>query len=149
MAPGRAASLLVVLTTLVSSSIAGKWIDYPSKGTASMTHNPPGAHTKGVFSCGCNWQSNYYPIAALNEYAFGSSNAYGPACGRCFRLTLANTYYADPPFFPENPSSVVVKIADECPANEANEWCLGAPGRPNMWVSQLRLQKRCYKGGLC
>ncbi|KAJ6625466.1 hypothetical protein B0H10DRAFT_2001442 [Mycena sp. CBHHK59/15] len=64
------------------------WIDYPADGTATMTHYtiPDGF----VAACGCTGESTKYPTAAI-------STAFGPACGKCFNLTLLNTYTSDPP----------------------------------------------------
>ncbi|KAF7376286.1 Expansin-like EG45 domain-containing protein [Mycena sanguinolenta] len=76
----------------------GSWIDYPADGTATMTHYtiPDGF----IASCGCVGDSTKYPTAAMSQMAYGSSTAYGPACGKCFNLTLLNTYTSTPPFFP-------------------------------------------------
>ncbi|CAA7261716.1 unnamed protein product [Cyclocybe aegerita] len=62
--------------------------------------------------------------------AFGSSMNYGPACGRCFQLTLLNPVVATPPFFPEVVKSIVIKITDLCPLSESG-WCSGRTDRTN------------------
>lgn len=65
--------------------------------------------------------------------AFGSSNNYGPACGKCFKLTLLNSYTGTPPFFPNTHPSVVVKVTDLCPLS-ANGWCSGTENKTNPYV---------------
>ncbi|KAI8993062.1 RlpA-like double-psi beta-barrel-protein domain-containing protein-containing protein [Trametes punicea] len=121
------------LTTLILSFFsetaqATEWIQYPPSGTATLTHYtlPQGY----IASCGCTGASTQYPTAAMSQYAFGSSTAYGPACGRCFKITLLNTYLPNPPFFPNVTKSVVVKVTDLCPAG-GNGWCSATPGKPN------------------
>jgi len=34
----------------------------------------------------------------MSQMAYGSSTSYGPACGKCFKLTLLNTFLSNPPF---------------------------------------------------
>ncbi|KAF8740781.1 hypothetical protein AX14_007159 [Amanita brunnescens Koide BX004] len=51
--------------------------------------------------------------------AYGSSADYGPACGKCFQLTLLNPVIANPPFKPNVTKSIVVKITDLCPFSKA------------------------------
>lgn len=65
--------------------------------------------------------------------AFGSSNNYGPGCGRCFKLTLLNSYTGTPPFFPDTRPSVVVKVTDLCPLSAAG-WCSGTEKKKNQYV---------------
>ena len=67
--------------------------------------------------------------------AFGSSNNYGPGCGKCFKLTLLNSYTGTPPFFPNTKPSVVVKVTDLCPLSAAG-WCSGTENRKNPCVSR-------------
>ena len=86
-----------------------------------------------IASCGCTGKSTHYPTAALNQMAFGSSNNYGPGCGRCFKLTLLNSYTGTPPFFPDTHPSVVVKVTDLCPLSE-NGWCSGTENKTNPYV---------------
>ncbi|KAK7005658.1 expansin-like EG45 domain-containing protein [Favolaschia claudopus] len=111
-----------------ADSVPGPWIDYPADGTATMTHYtiPDGY----IAACGCVGDSTKYPTAALSQMAYGSSTAYGPACGRCFKLTLLNTYTSDPPFFPNVVKSLVVKVTDLCPLSEAG-WCSGRQNKTN------------------
>ncbi|OJT15777.1 hypothetical protein TRAPUB_4325 [Trametes pubescens] len=45
----------------------------------------------------------------MSQFAYGSSTAYGPGCGRCFKITLLNTYTSTPPFIPNVTKSVVIK----------------------------------------
>jgi len=104
------------------------WINYPPNGTASMTHY---TMAEGyIASCGCTGDSTHYPTAALSQMAYGSSTAYGPGCGRCFLLTLLNTYTSDPPFFPTVTKSIVVKVTDLCPLSQAG-WCSGTENKTN------------------
>lgn len=103
------------------------WITYPDVGFASMTHYS--LPLDYIASCGCTPTSTHYPTAALSEQAFGSSSAYGPACGRCFMLTLLNTFLSDPPFYPNTTNSVVVKITDSCPS--ISVWCSATASKPN------------------
>jgi hypothetical protein len=109
-----------------------EWIQYPDAGTATMTHYS--LPQNYVASCGCTGESTHFPTAALNQMAFGSSTAYGPACGRCFKLTLLNTFLSDPPFYPTVTSSLVIKITDLCPHSEAG-WCNATTSGPNASVS--------------
>ncbi|KAF8919817.1 RlpA-like double-psi beta-barrel-protein domain-containing protein-containing protein [Mucidula mucida] len=104
------------------------WINYTADGTATMTHYtiPEGY----VASCGCTGDSTLYPTAALSQMAYGSSAAYGPGCGKCFNLTLLNSYTGTPPFFPTVTKSIVVKITDLCPLSTAG-WCSGTEKKPN------------------
>jgi len=121
-------SSLVALCCLVFSTSATEWIQYPADGTATMTHYtiPQGF----VAACGCTGGSTDFPTAAMSQYAYGSSTAYGPGCGRCFNLTLLNTFTSVPPFFPNVTNSVVIKVTDLCPTG-GNGWCSATPGHPN------------------
>lgn len=113
-----------------------EWIQYPDTGTATMTHySLPQDY---VASCGCTGQSTHFPTAALNQMAFGSSTAYGPSCGRCFKLTLLNTFLSDPPFYPAVTKSLVVKITDLCPLSKTG-WCNATTSGPNASV----ILRRC------
>ncbi|KIY74457.1 hypothetical protein CYLTODRAFT_416289 [Cylindrobasidium torrendii FP15055 ss-10] len=105
-----------------------QWIDYPDEGTATLTHyDLPKDY---IAACGCTGDSTHYPTAALSQMAYGSSAAFGPACGYCFNLTLLNSYTSTPPFFPTVTKSVVVKITDRCPLSEGG-WCSGTEDKPN------------------
>ncbi|KAI0645654.1 RlpA-like double-psi beta-barrel-protein domain-containing protein-containing protein [Trametes meyenii] len=119
---------LTFLAFFSSPSLATEWIEYPADGTATLTHYtlPDGY----IASCGCTGASTRYPTAAMSQYAFGSSTAYGPGCGRCFKITLLDTYLPDPPFIPNVTKSVVIKVTDLCPAG-GNGWCSAKPGKPN------------------
>ncbi|CAK5281603.1 unnamed protein product [Mycena citricolor] len=104
------------------------WITYPANGTATMTHY---TMAQGyIASCGCTGDSTKYPTAAMSQMAYGSSTAYGPACGKCFKLTLLNTYTPDPPFFPAVSKSVIVKVTDLCPYLK-DGWCGGMVDKTN------------------
>lgn len=83
-----------------------------------------------IASCGCTAASTHYPTAAMSQMAYGSSTAYGPGCGRCFKITLLNTYIPTPPFFPDVTKSVVIKVTDLCPIGGAG-WCSATVGHPN------------------
>ncbi|KAH9931086.1 RlpA-like double-psi beta-barrel-protein domain-containing protein-containing protein [Epithele typhae] len=119
---------LVALLSLPAFVSATEWIDYPADGTATLTHYtlPDGY----IASCGCTGASTQYPTAAMSQYAYGSSTAYGPGCGRCFQITLLNTYTGTPPFFPNVTKSVVIKVTDLCPVGGAG-WCSATPDKPN------------------
>ncbi|TRM69316.1 RlpA-like double-psi beta-barrel-protein domain-containing protein-containing protein [Schizophyllum amplum] len=125
---------LAVYIVLVACVAASDWIDYEDSGTATMTHyDLPEDY---IASCGCVGGSTHYPTAALSQMAFGSSTAYGPACGRCFNLTLLNTYTAYPPFFPDETKSVVVKVTDKCPLSQ-DGWCSGTKDKTNSGGQRL------------
>ncbi|KAL0956424.1 hypothetical protein HGRIS_002572 [Hohenbuehelia grisea] len=83
-----------------------------------------------VAACGCTPSSTHYPTAALSQMAFGSSTAFGPGCGRCFNLTLLNTFLSNPPFYPTVSKSIVVKVTDLCPISGAG-WCSATSEKPN------------------
>jgi hypothetical protein len=120
-------TLLVVAQLVLASS----WIEYPNDGIATMTHYS--LPVDFITACGCTAQSTHYPTAALNQMAFGSSTAFGPACGRCFNLSLLNTFLSDPPFFPPTPKSIVVKVTDLCPLSTTG-WCNATTSGPNAYV---------------
>lgn len=86
-----------------------------------------------IAACGCTGASTKYPTAAMSQMAYGSSTAYGPGCGRCFNLTLLNTYAPEPPFFPDVTKSVVIKVTDLCPVG-GNGWCSATADKPNQFV---------------
>ncbi|TBU33859.1 RlpA-like double-psi beta-barrel-protein domain-containing protein-containing protein [Dichomitus squalens] len=119
---------LVFLLSVSSATLATEWIDYPDDGTATLTHYtlPEGY----IAACGCTGASTLYPTVAMSQYAYGSSTAYGPACGRCFNITLLNSYTGTPPFIPNVTKSVVVKVIDLCPVGGAG-WCSATPDKPN------------------
>ena len=102
-------------------------IDYPASGFASLTHYS--LPLDAIASCGCVPASTHYPTAALSQLAYGSSRAFGPACGRCFNLTLLNTFLSSPPFYPNVTKSVVVKVTDLCPF--ISEWCTATKEKAN------------------
>jgi hypothetical protein len=58
----------------------------------------------------------------MSQIAYGSSTSYGPACGKCFNLTLLNTFLSDPPFYPSQSKSIIIKVTDLCPLSD-NGWC--------------------------
>lgn len=142
---------LFTALSLLSKPFAYAWINYPSDGTATLTHYdlpkvrissiiPPGrihvtlhATQDYIAACGCTGKSTHYPTAALNQKAFGSNYNYGPGCGRCFKLTLLNSYTGSPPFFPDTHPSVVVKVTDLCPLTESG-WCSGTENKTNPYV---------------
>ncbi|KDQ27682.1 plant-expansin-like protein [Pleurotus ostreatus PC15] len=114
---------LLILGVVTSA----QWIDYPANGFATMTHYT--LPRDYVAACGCTPSSTHYPTAALSQMAFGSSAAYGPGCGRCFKLTLLNTFLSDPPFYPTESKSITVKITDLCPLG--GDWCSATTNKPN------------------
>jgi len=119
--------ILYVLALLPFLSFAdNQTYQYPSLGFATMTHY--GLPQDFVASCGCTPASTHYPTAALSQLAYGSSDAYGPGCGRCFNLSLLNTFLSNPPFYPPNPKSIIIKVTDLCPGST---WCGATPNKPN------------------
>ncbi|KAJ3527123.1 hypothetical protein NM688_g8171 [Phlebia brevispora] len=117
---------LAIFLSIIRHSQA--WIQYAPTGTATMTHYT--LPLNYIAACGCTADSTHYPTAAMSEMAYGSSTDYGPGCGRCFKLTLLNTFLSDPPFFPDVTKSVVIKVTDLCPGGGAG-WCSATPGHPN------------------
>jgi len=115
------------LVLLVLVVVQAQWIEYPANGFASMTHYS--LPLDFVAACGCIPASTHFPTAAMSQMAFGSSTAFGPSCGRCFNLTLLNTFLSDPPFYPNDTTSVVVKVTDLCPLS--GSWCIATQGKPN------------------
>ena len=134
MIPSLMPRVLCVIHSLFVLSLipsVNGWIQYATSGTASLTHYtlPQGY----IAACGCTGASTKYPTAAMSQMAYGSSAAYGPGCGRCFNLTLLDTYAPDPPFFPQVTKSVVIKVTDLCPAG-GNGWCSATADKPNQSV---------------
>ncbi|KZV81892.1 hypothetical protein EXIGLDRAFT_730402 [Exidia glandulosa HHB12029] len=82
-----------------------------------------------VAACGCAPDSTHYPTVAMSQLAYGSAQAYGPGCGKCFNITLLNTFLSDPPFYPPQRKSLVVKVTDLCPISSA--WCTATNDTPN------------------
>jgi len=119
--------LLQLWVALLCSLVRAQWIDYPDNGIATMTHYQ--LPLDYVAACGCSPNSTQYPTVALSQMAYGSSMAYGPGCGRCFKLTLLNTFTSDPPFYPNVTKSVVVKVTDLCPLGSI--WCSATNSKPN------------------
>ncbi|KAJ3989906.1 RlpA-like double-psi beta-barrel-protein domain-containing protein-containing protein [Lentinula detonsa] len=121
---------LSVLTffILAPAARASEWIEYSNNGFATLTHYS--LPLNYIASCGCTAESTHYPTAALSQMAFGSSTAYGPACGRCFNLTLLNTFLSVPPFYPPVQKSIVVKVTDLCPLSTTG-WCNATTNGPN------------------
>ncbi|KAJ2964136.1 hypothetical protein NQZ79_g996 [Umbelopsis isabellina] len=141
----------ILLLLLIWRTIAFK---LPSSGTATITHYLLGDN---VGACDCAIGANKYPVAAINQNAFGVVNGTaGPGCGRCFQITLTsaissqNYTISDPSKQP----NVVVKVVDNCPALDPNlgksrfihftpgqlfiiEWCAQTDTQPNphgAWV---------------
>lgn len=123
----------IILCGFFCFSHASEWIEYPTSGVATMTHYT--LPLDFIASCGCSATSTHYPTAALNQMAYGSSTAFGPGCGRCFNLTLLNTFLSDPPFFPNVTKSVVVKVTDLCPLG--GQWCSATPEKGNRYVLDI------------
>ncbi|KAG0142297.1 hypothetical protein CROQUDRAFT_50492 [Cronartium quercuum f. sp. fusiforme G11] len=95
----------------------------PATGLASLTHYD--LPLNFLASCGCSTVSTNYPTAAISALAYSGTSSQtlgaGPACGRCFKITLISAHTATPPFIladrPDKPTpSVVVKIVDKCPS---------------------------------
>ncbi|KZT10946.1 uncharacterized protein LAESUDRAFT_721360 [Laetiporus sulphureus 93-53] len=121
-------SFVTCLLLSFSSATATDWIQYPADGIATLTHYT--LPENYIAACGCTADSTHYPTAAMSQMAYGSSAAYGPACGRCFKITLLNTFLSDPPFYPAVKNSVVAKITDLCPA-DGDDWCSATATKPN------------------
>jgi len=113
---------------LLGDQVIAQYIDYPDFGPASLTHYD--LPTNFVAACGCTPESTHYPTAALSQLAYGSSEDYGPACGRCFNLTLLSPVIATPPFHPSVVKHIVVKITDLCPLSKSG-YCSGTTTKPN------------------
>jgi hypothetical protein len=127
-------------------SMTSAWIQYPSDGFATCTHYT--MPSDFVASCGCTGEcilsrsqqfskflmckflASKFPTAAMSQMAYGSSTSYGPACGKCFKLTLLNTFLSDPPFYPPESKSIVIKVTDLCPLSGTG-WCNGTEHGPN------------------
>ncbi|KAH7919735.1 hypothetical protein BV22DRAFT_1022481 [Leucogyrophana mollusca] len=124
----QAVAVYLVLLAYLPAACATEWIQYPADGFATMTHYelPPNF----IAACGCTTSSTNFPTAAMNQMAYGSSASYGPACGRCFNLTLLNTFNSNPPFYPNVTKSVVIKVTDLCPLSE-DGWCDATPTKTN------------------
>jgi len=119
---------VVAVLSLFGVSVCGQWIQYPADGWATMTtYSLPENY---IAACGCTADSTHYPTAAMSQMAYGSSKAYGPGCGKCFQLTLLNTFLSEPPFYPPTNPSVVVKVTDLCPLGGAG-WCSATASKPN------------------
>ncbi|TFK54114.1 hypothetical protein OE88DRAFT_1654609 [Heliocybe sulcata] len=116
------------ISVLSALSATAQWIQYPPNGYATMTHYTMPANF--IAACGCTTETENYPTAAMSQYAFGSSTSYGPGCGRCFNVTLLNTFTSDPPFYPTETKSVIIKVTDLCPIG-GDGWCSATPSKPN------------------
>ncbi|QRW21289.1 hypothetical protein RhiXN_06278 [Rhizoctonia solani] len=122
-------SMIVPLASfLVWITVAYGWT-YAESGIATMTHYTMNVGT--IAACGCTGGSTYYPTAALSSLAYGSDGSvgFGPSCGRCFNLTLLNTFLSTPPFYPNPTKSIVVKVTDLCPS--ISGWCDATESKPN------------------
>lgn len=116
-------------------SVVHAWT-YADNGIATMTHYTMDVGT--IASCGCTGGSTRYPTVALSALAFGSDGTvgFGPSCGRCFNLTLLNTFLSSPPFYPNPTKSIVVKVTDQCPWGSG--WCGATESKPNeggVWLN--------------
>jgi len=121
-------TLFIILFGQLVVATTSDWIQYPNDGFATMTQYT--LPLDFVAACGCTGESTHYPTAALSQMAYGSSTAYGPACGRCFNLTLLNTFLSVPPFYPPENPSIIVKVTDLCPLSTAG-WCNATINGPN------------------
>lgn len=119
-------SILCLFSPLIVR--ATQWIQYPYSGIATLTHYT--LPENYIASCGCTAESTHYPTAALNQMAFGSSAAFGSSCGRCFKLTLLNTFLSNPPYYPTVTKSLVIKVTDLCPLSKTG-WCNATVSGPN------------------
>ncbi|KAF5393393.1 hypothetical protein D9757_000733 [Collybiopsis confluens] len=117
-----------IISFILFGHASAQWISYSDNGIASMTHYT--LPESWVAACGCTASSDSFPTAALSQMAYGSSTAYGPACGRCFNLTLLNTFLSVPPFYPAESKSIIVKVTDLCPLSTTG-WCNATTKGPN------------------
>ncbi|KAI8453561.1 hypothetical protein BY996DRAFT_4582994 [Phakopsora pachyrhizi] len=114
-------------------------LTFPTRGSASLTHYD--LPLNYLASCGCSYGASYHPTAALSSFAYSGLDSKtigpGPACGRCFKITLISASEASPPFVIPEPSesnnhrprpTVVIKVVDKCPSPV---YCSAAPGRLN------------------
>ncbi|CAE6447594.1 unnamed protein product [Rhizoctonia solani] len=116
---------------------------YPENGIATMTHYTMDVGT--IAACGCTGGSTRYPTAALSSLGYGSDGTvgFGSSCGRCFNLTLLNTFLSTPPFYPNPTKSIVIKVTDLCPA--ISQWCDATESKPNAvrpFLSGVTLQNQ-------
>ncbi|EJD52404.1 hypothetical protein AURDEDRAFT_158132 [Auricularia subglabra TFB-10046 SS5] len=118
--------MALILSLLLARVARAAW-QYSPTGYATMTHYD--LPLDYVASCGCAPASTHYPTVALSQLAFGSSVAFGPGCGRCFNLTLLNTFLSQPPFYPQKTKSIIVKVTDQCPGSST--WCTATEDKPN------------------
>jgi len=124
---------VLLLIYFAQPNNAQSWT-YPPDGWATMTHYD--LPTNYIASCGCTAKSTHYPTVALSQLAFRGTAAqngtglpaFGPSCGKCMNLTLVNSIYSNPPFYPNPTKSVVVKVTDQCPGPGL---CGATPGNPN------------------
>ena len=112
--------LFTFLSFLPCIWAASEWIDYSPDGYATLTHYT--LPQNFIAACGCTTASTDHPTAAMNQMAYGSSTSYGPACGRCFNLTLIDAFTANPRFYPNVTKSVIIKVTDLCPLSKSG-WC--------------------------
>ena len=67
----------------------------------------------------------FYRVIDVDIYS-----SQGPACGKCFNLTLLNPVIATPPFYPSVVKHIVVKVTDLCPLSKTG-YCSGTNAKPN------------------
>ena len=77
----------------------------------------------------------------MSQMAYGSSTSYGPACGKCFKLTLLNTFLSNPPFYPSDSKSIIIKVTDLCPLS-SDGWCDATQAKKNPYVLKLHSRRR-------
>ncbi|KAH9975706.1 endoglucanase V-like protein [Lactifluus volemus] len=83
--------------------------------------------------------------AAINQLSFGSDSGPGDACGRCFKITGTHD-----PYSPENqitPTSIIVRITDECPITGNADWCGQTRDKPTNKYNAIAHFDLCQDSG--
>jgi len=103
----------------------------PNGGYATVTQYSTSSFENGVSgACNCKVGILNYATAALNQFYFGvgPGQGAGPACGKCFKLKI----YGDPydANWCSDAYTLIVKVADLCPAAGNANWCAATPSGP-------------------
>jgi hypothetical protein len=99
------------------------WLHRSQHSVPHSRHVATGLRVQRCIWCVARRRPRYLPYQCI----------LGPACGKCFNLTLLNTYTPDPPFFPTVSKSIVIKVTDLCPLSETG-WCSGTQTKKNPYV---------------
>lgn len=110
---------------------------YPTAALSQMAYGSSRAYGECAISPDQRWiiYHNSAQLEANDGYLLTCSMIAGPGCGKCFKLTLLNTFESDPPFYPSVTKSVVIKVTDLCPLSE-DGWCSGTNDKTNAWGLQ-------------